>query len=269
MLTLKNFVVGLSIWLWWLIAWIAGLLLGLLLTFVIFTLMKSILHDLSPQTYTYVAFPFVGLTLGFSQWFLIRRYLPRAKRWILANTLSYSLSMFLLILLDPFFEAMTDYRDYIGFVVVGIASLLLWLVIRRRFTRSLGWTLVSGIGLAIFFYAIRIVGYDLGQASGIYIVGDSLTFAFSIGIPSGVVSGILMVLLLGPVLSRDSYLVEGLARLSEVSRFSTRPDIEVGDAPATKPSFTKLILVKIGLPLLVIGVLVLILVIIGPSFPQS
>jgi hypothetical protein len=127
--------------------------------------------------------------------------------------------------------------------------------------------LVSGIGLAIFFYAIRIVGYDLGQSSGIYIVGDFLTFAFSIGITSGVVSGILMVLLLGPVLSRDSYLVEGLARLSEVSKFSTRPDIEVGDAPPSEPSFTKLILVKIGLPLLTIGVLVLILLIAGPSYP--
>jgi hypothetical protein len=117
MLTLKKFIVGFSIWLWWLIACIAGLFLGLLLTFVIFALMKSILPDLPPQTYTYVAFPFVGFTLGFSQWFLTRRYLPLAKSWILANTLSYSLSMFLLILLDPFFEAMTDYRETIGFVV--------------------------------------------------------------------------------------------------------------------------------------------------------
>jgi hypothetical protein len=268
MLTLKNFVVGLSIWLWWLIAWIAGLFLGLTLTFLIFSLAKSTLTDISPQMYTYIAFPLVGLTLGFSQWFLIQRYLPQVKRWILANALSYSICMILWIRLDPFFEPMTNYRKYIGFTVVGIASLLLFLVIRPRFARSLGWALLSGIGLAIFFYSIRVVGYDLGQSSGLNIVGDFLTFAFSTGILSGVASGIPMVLLLGPILSRDSYLVEGLDRLSKVSRFSKRPGIEVDNAPPSEPSFAKLILLKIGLPLLMIGALLIILLITGPSYPQ-
>ena len=264
---LKQFVNGFSLWLWWLIACIAGLFLGLTVTFLIFSLTKSTLSDLSLHMYTYIAFPLVGLMLGFSQWFLIRRYLPRVKRWILANTLSYLLGVILWILLDPFFEAMKDYRETIGLTVVSIASLLLWLVIRRRFAKSLGWALVSGIGLVTFFYSIRIVGYDLGQSSGRYIVGDFLTFTFSTGILSGVVSGILMVLLLGPILSRDSTLVEGLGRLSEVSRFSRRPGIEVGDTSPPEPSFAKFILVKIGLPLLTIGVLVLILLITGPSYP--
>ena len=265
--TLQKFVNGFSIWLWWLIACTAGLFLGLTFSFFIYSLTNSMLTDPSPRMYFYIAFPLVGLTLGFSQWLLIRRYLPQVRRWILANTLSYSLSVILWIFLDPFFESMADNQNTIGIVVVGIASLLLWLVIRRRFTRSLGWAVVSGIVLIAFFYSIRMIGLDLGQSSGKYIVGDHITFAFSTGIPSGVASGILVVLLIGPVLSRDSHLVEGLARLSEVSKFSTRPEIRVAETPPSEPSFVKFILTKIGLPLLTIGVLALILWITGSSYP--
>ncbi len=265
--TLQKFVNGFSIWLWWLITCVAGLFLGLTFSFFIYSLTNSMLTDPSQRMYFYIAFPLVGLTLGFSQWLLIRRYLPRVRRWILANTLSYSLSVILWIFLDPFFESMADSQSTIGIVVVGIASLLFWLVIRRRFTRSLGWALVSGIGLFTFFYAIRMVGYDLGGSSGLYVIGDHITFAFSTGIPSGVVSGMLTVLLLGPVLSRDSTLVEGLARLSVVSKFSTRPEIRMAETPTSEPNFAKFLLVKIGLPLLTIGVLALILWITGSSSP--
>jgi hypothetical protein len=267
MSTLQNLVKGFSIWLWWLITCIAGLFLGLTVSFFIYTLMNSTLTDPSQRIYFYIAFPFVGFTLGFSQWLLIRRYLPQVRRWILANTLSYTLSVILWIFLDLFFESMADNQNLIGIVVVGIASLLLWLVIRRRFTRSLGWALASGIGLFTFFYAIRIVGYDLVQSSGLNIIGDHITFAFSTGIPSGTVSGILPALLLGPVLSRDSTLVEGLARLSEVSKFSTRPEIREAEAPSSEPNFATFLIVRIGLPLLTIGVLALILWLTGSSSP--
>ena len=268
MSTLQKFVNGFSIWLWWLIACTVGLFLGLTLTFLITSLAKSALTDLSPEMYTYVAFPSVGLMSGFSQWLLMRRYLPRVRRWILANALSYSLCVILWTRLDPFFETMTDYLDTIVFAGAGIASLFLWLVIRRRFTRSLGWALVSGIGLFMYFFAFRKVGHDLGQSSGLSIVGDYLTFGLSTGITSGAISGILTVLLLGPVLSRDSTLVEGLARLSEVSKFSTRPEIRVADASPDEPGFVKLMFVKIGLPLLTIGALALVLWLTGLSMLQ-
>jgi hypothetical protein len=75
---------------------------------------------------------------------------------------------------------------------------------------------------------------------------------------AGVVSGFLIVLLLGPVLTRDSTLVEGLERLTEVSKFSTRPDIKAAEAPSKEPSFAKYLLVRIGLPLLAFGVLILV-----------
>jgi hypothetical protein len=269
MLTLKNIIIGLSNWLWWLVACITGLFLGLTLSLLIFSLLKSIFSGPSPQLYTYITFPCVGLTLGFSQWFLIRRYLPRARSWILANGFSYSLNMILWVSLQPFIGTVPDYRGTSNLILVAVASILLWLIIRPRFTRSLGWALVSGMGLFVFFYAIQLVGYDLGQSSGLYIVGDFLTFAFSIGIPSGVVSGFLMTLLLGPVLSRDSTLVEGLERLSEVSKFSTRPEIRDVEASPPEPNFVMFLLVKIGLPLLIIGMLVLVLMISGPSYPQA
>ncbi len=264
---LQRFVHGFSIWLWWLIACVAGLFLGLTLSFFIYTWTNTFLADPSQRMYFYIAFPLVGFTLGLSQWLLIRRYLPQVRRWILANMFSYALSMILWIFLDSFFESMADNQNYIGIVVIGIASLLFWLIIRRRFIRSLGWALASGIGLFTFFYAIRIVGFDLGQSSGLYIVGDHVTFAFSTGIPSGAISGLLTVLLLGSVLSRDSTLVEGLARLSEVSKFSTRPEIRGAETPSSEPNFAKFLIVKIGLPLLTIGVLALILWITGTSPP--
>ncbi|UCF60619.1 MAG: hypothetical protein JSV37_12770 [Anaerolineaceae bacterium] len=267
MSTLQKIVNGFSIWLWWLITCIAGLFIGLTASFFVYALTNPMLADPSQRMYFYIAFPLAGLTLGFSQWLLIRRYLPQVRRWILANTLSYTLSLILWIFLDTFFQSMVDNLGYINIVAVGIASLLLWLIIRRRFLRSLGWALASFIGLFTFFYTIRIVGYDLGQSSGLYIIGDHITFAFSTGLPSGIASGILVVLLLGPVLTRDSTLVEGLARLSEVSKFSTRPDLRESEAPSSEPSFAKLLLVKIGLPLLTIGVLVLILWITGSSSP--
>lgn len=265
MMILKKVIVGFSIWLWWILACIVGLGFGLALAFLIFNLLKFMSSDLSAHIFTYLAFPSVGLVLGFFQSLIIRSYLLRAKRWILANTLSFTVSVFLWILLDPIFEPMVDYRDYIGCAVVAIASMLLWLVIRRQFTRSLGWALVSGIGLITFFYTMRIVGDDLGHSSGRHIIGDFLTFAFSNGMLSGVVSGLVMVISLGPILSRDSYLVEGLARLSEVSRFSRRPGIETEEGPPSEPSFAKLILVKMGLPLLATALLVLALTLTGPS----
>ena len=265
--TLGRFINGFSVWLWWLLACILGVFVGLTLSFMISSLMKSVLTDLSPLMFTYITFPSVGFTLGLSQWLLIRHYLPQVRRWILANALCYSLSLILWIRLDPFFEPMTTFRDYMGFMIAVIASLLLWLVIRRRFPRSLGWALVSGIGLGLFFYAIRIVGHDLGQSSGLSVVSDFLTFALSTGMMSGISSGILTVLMLGPVLSRDSTLVEGLVRLTEVSKFSTRPDIRAAEAPSKEPSFVKVLLVRIGLPLLTIGGLALVLWLTGLSNP--
>jgi hypothetical protein len=267
MMTLKKVIVGFSVWLWWMLASIVGLMFGLLLTFWIFNLLKFLSSDLSVHIFTYVSFPSVGLVLGFFQSLVIRTYLLRSKRWILANALSFTVSMFLGISLGPILEPMIDY-PYIGFAAVLFASLFLWLIIRRQFTRSLGWALVSGIGLITFFYAMRNVGDALGHSSGQYIVGDFLTFAISSGITSGAVSGLVMVFLLGPILSKDSYLIEGLVRLTEVSVYSKRPGIEAEEGLSSGSSFAKFMLVKMGLPIFATALLVLALTLTGPSYPH-
>jgi hypothetical protein len=250
------------------IASIVGLMFGLMLAFFIFNLLKFLSSDLSAHIFTYLSFPSFGLVLGFFQSLVIRTYLLRFKRWILANALSFTISVFLWILLDPIFEPMIDYREYVGFAVVVFASLFLWLVIRRQFTRSLGWALVSGIGLLTFFYSMRNAGDALGHSSGQYIVGDFLTFAISGGITSGAMSGFVMLLLLGPILSKDSYLIEGLVRLTEVSVFSKRPGIEAEESSLSEPRFAKFMLVKMGFPILATALLVLSLHLTGPSYPH-
>lgn len=106
----------------------------------------------------YILVPTAGLLMGMAQFALLRRYLPRMGRWVLATAGGWSLG--LVLILVGVFQVVTHvwgpeavYRSWAFVLAFSLLGLSIgfgqWLVLRRRLPRAGLWigTNVLGWGL--------------------------------------------------------------------------------------------------------------------------
>jgi hypothetical protein len=168
----------LGLWLRWTLATAAGMLAGFLLSIPLVNLL-----DLG---FAQIAVPVLaGTAIGFSQWFVLRRYITAASRWDWTDGISwavgYILGLFLIQVLPS-----TIFAAFIGYFLFGvIVALMQWPVLRREIPQIFTWIVASALGWA--------VGYWVSQAVlSLFFTGDLIEPAVGtsvIAVTSGLVAG--------------------------------------------------------------------------------
>lgn len=267
MLILKRILRQCSLWLWWILTSVLGFGLGYALAYLIFSLYKLLVTGPPQLSFVYFVFPIAGLSLGFVQWLVMRKYLPRAKIWILALAISYSASVAFWFVLESSYSVFPifwhDYGDIFWLPSALLAGVPLWLQLRRHFSKSGVWALVGSIGLLFFLMTMFSIGYDLQYYAGYDVVAGLFSVSIFSGVPSGAVSGLLIVGLLRQFLSDEPFIV---VRPVPIHRFDGVDDAD--QRPAPRPLSGKTIFINIGLPILLSAACMFVLMVTGPSFPS-
>jgi hypothetical protein len=98
--------------------------------------------------FMYVLFPVIGLLVGFLQYLLLRRYLPRMLGWIPATFLGWLMpfvtGFFILSVLGMQNDTVSL---MLGLWLIGaMVALPQWLVLRQRVRHAFWWILAGGLG---------------------------------------------------------------------------------------------------------------------------
>ena len=127
----------------------------------------------------------IGVSLGITQWLVLRRQFPRAYRWVLASALG-GLAVGVLGLAMG--EAV---GGPLGGAVIGAAlGSMQWLVLRRLTSRAYVWVVASILGFALGLSVGEAVGFAVGGSAG-WLVGGGVQ-----GVVVGAITGGALVWLL-------------------------------------------------------------------------
>lgn len=106
----------------------------------------------------------VGLTLGFGQWLVLRQRIAGAGWWVGASTLGWAIGHVVVLFLLP-----PSSRQWAGLIIGPMVGLAQWLVLRSQLRRSLWYVVMSGLGwwLALSgFLGVGLVGTVGGALTG-------------------------------------------------------------------------------------------------------
>ncbi len=127
----------------------------------------------------------IGVSLGITQWLVLRRQVPRAYRWVLASALG---GMVVGVLGLAMGEAVGG--PFGGSVIGAALGSMQWLVLRRSISRAYVWVLASIVGFALGLTAGEASGFAVEGSAG-WLVGGSVQ-----GVVVGAITGSALVWLL-------------------------------------------------------------------------
>ena len=178
-----------SVWLGWVLASTIGWVIGFGIGFFLFDQIGSIVYIDGDELLAYVALPSIGISLGMLQWLVLRHQLPQAGWWILASLVGYLGALAVVrspnvLIVTP--ESLLDDAAFFFIlgVVVGIPQ---WLVLRRHYSKSFWWVLISTFGW---------MGFLLVVANPLSSLVEFIGFSGIIGAISGAVSGFFLIWLM-------------------------------------------------------------------------
>ena len=131
-----------------LIGWAAGLAVG-----VMFTLVATKLPWLNEdRVFAYATLISLGLITGAAQWIVMRRYLPKAIRWVTATLIGYLLC--LVIILGGNLARLGGagvWDDVLLLSLLGTAiGTSQWWILRQHYRKAGLWVLATAIGFLCF-----------------------------------------------------------------------------------------------------------------------
>jgi hypothetical protein len=127
----------------------------------------------------------LGVSLGLTQWLVLRRQVPRAHSWVLASALG---GMVVGVLGLARGEAVGG--PFGGSVIGAALGIMQGLVLRRSISRAYVWVLASILAFALSLSAGEAVGFAIGGAVG-WLVGGTI-----LGVVVGAITGSALVWLL-------------------------------------------------------------------------
>ena len=173
----------LSLWISWVLINMAGTVIGLYCIFVprLSTVISLVVLSLG------------GIPLAVGEWLLLRRELGIKAWWVLATTLSWALCWYInivlaLVLGEGTVGSIAGTVLFYGLFPGLIFSICQWLVLRRRFDKSIWWIFattagwdIALFGLVVFsgavetnlpatLYLFAIIGMMLGAMQGLALV---------------------------------------------------------------------------------------------------
>jgi hypothetical protein len=147
------------------LGWILATTLGWLVGFAICEALKSFLDSLSADGAV------IGISIGISQWFVLRRRIDGAAWWIPASIVGYAIGKFAA---DAVIQAETGMLGVVlSGVVIGIAAgFAQWVVLVRHFSRAELWVVASALGWAVGWTVISAVDESVGgPTASTYFIG--------------------------------------------------------------------------------------------------
>jgi hypothetical protein len=160
------------------LGWILATTLGWLVGFAICEALKSFLDSLSADGAV------IGISIGISQWFVLRRRIDGAAWWIPASIVGYAIGKFAA---DAVIQAETGMLGVVlSGVVIGIAAgFAQWVVLVRHVSRAELWVVASALGWAVGWTVISAVDEAVvGPTASAYFIGA--TGAAAAGVITGV-----------------------------------------------------------------------------------
>jgi hypothetical protein len=218
-----------------------------------------------PRLFVFITHLIVGMTLGTFQAWVFNRYLPQPKRWVLANMVGFSVGASLMAISKPLLpyipDALSQFEGYVFLPSAILAMITIWAILRGHFHKPLGWSVLSGLPIAIFIFVMP----DLGYYPTEYTLFDSVYLAFLITLPTWLLSGPLLIYLLGPMNAPERLFARPRPADSQDGQMST-----LGVGPKASQSFLpmKLALLNIFIPGLLICAMFAVIVPMDPPVPR-
>jgi len=135
-----------------LIGWAAGLAAGIVLTLVAGRL-PGLNED---RVLAYATLAALGLTTGVAQGVVMRRYLPRPSRWVVATLAGYLLGLAVLAggnAAGLWSAGLWDDLLLLGFVGAAIGACQWW-ILRRHYRRAGLWVPATAAGFLCFLWLV-------------------------------------------------------------------------------------------------------------------
>lgn len=178
-----------SVWLRWVLASATGWVVGWSIAFFLFELLGSIVYVNGDGLLAYVALPSIGISLGMLQWLVLKHHLPQAGWWILASLVGYLGAIPVVrspnvLVVSP--ESLLDDAVFL-FILGAVVGIPQWLVLRRHYSRSFWWVLVS----TLWWMSLLII-----VANPVSSLVEFIGFSGIIGAISGAVSGFFLIWLI-------------------------------------------------------------------------
>jgi hypothetical protein len=265
MVRFKKILFGLSLWMWWILTSIFGIVLGLVIATLIFQIPELFTPKPFSRLSVFITHLIVGLTLGIVQAWVFNRYLPQPKRWVLASVIGFSVGAFLMAISEPLLpfvpDALSQFEGYVFLPSAILAMITIWSILRGHFHKPLGWSVLSGLPITIFIFVMP----DLGYYPTEYNLLDSFYLAFLVTFPTWLFSGPLLIYLLGRMDAPERLFARPRPADSQDGQMST-----LGTGPKTSQSFLpmKLALLNIFIPVLLMGAMFAVIVPIDPPVPR-
>lgn len=161
-----------------LIGWTTGLVAAGILAPVAARIPFPWQHD-KDMAFAYASLLLLGITIGVAQWIVLRRYLPKATRWIAATMIGYVLCAIIFAFANnnPARLLRTEVgNNVILLVLMGIAiGASQWWVLRQHYSNAGLWVLASTFGFLLFMWLI--VNPSLSQ--GAFYMRSAIIGAFA------------------------------------------------------------------------------------------
>ena len=162
-----RFQIDWSLWLQWIVATAAGLLIGVTAGLAINSVAIGVAGEEVGLIVYWVALGVVvGATIGTLQWLVLRRRFTHTGQWVLVSTAAWV-------------AGWIPTASVVGLVVGIVAGLLQWVILRRWVARASVWVVASAVGWTASEAVLRSVG-----RAGI----SALTFGIA-GAAAGAITG--------------------------------------------------------------------------------
>lgn len=178
-----------SVWPFWVLATSISSTLGFMIGNHVMNALIEHYHD-ALVLVAYLATP--GLFIGAGQWIILRYLHKRAKMWIIATAIGFSIGFSVTFWIYPSVPGQQHTRLFFWLfssIIVGlVVGILQWIALHRILRGSFVWLLVSGLSWGIGM-TISVASYRtyFEKINGLY--GD-LIFGALIGSFVGILSGV-------------------------------------------------------------------------------
>jgi len=143
------------------IGWAVGFAAGAMSTWVA-TKLPWLNED---RVFAYATLISLGLITGAAQWIVMRRYLPKAIRWVTATLIGYLLC--LVIILGGNLARLGGagvWDDVLLLSLLGTAiGTSQWWILRQHYRKAGLWVLTTAIGFLCFMWTIIDPSHSLGE----------------------------------------------------------------------------------------------------------
>ncbi|MFC1683419.1 hypothetical protein ACFL0G_04355 [Candidatus Zixiibacteriota bacterium] len=200
-MTVKRDRIGWGFWLQWVLLSSVGCSIGLFVGFVFGSIISE--NAIGDSALGHILGYFMlgaglGFMVGLMQWFVLRRYIPRASLWVLLSTVGFALAMGsgygAAVVSFGYSEGLDELGSFaaiLGWTVVvalggAVMGILQWLVLRREISRAGWWMLASTVGWGL---SMAVAGAILIEYKWAYSPGGALVLLFGSGALLGAITG--------------------------------------------------------------------------------